>query len=545
MSENQWNRRQIIQSALALVPGAGLDWNSLPTAQGGPSGANQFDALVVGAGLGGLSCAAAFARQGFKPLILEKHDKPGGYATTFRRPGGFVFDVSLHSTTVGERGGIRNLIPGFPEIADVEFVPHRTLYRAIFPDYDIRVPPRDLPGYIKTLAGLFPAEESGIRALFDDMQGVADDIDRFSSAGGKVDMARFPAEYPHLLRASSSTWGAMLGARIKDARLKGIVSALWGYYGLPPSKLASFYYALPTIGYLTQGGYYPKGKSQKISDALAAFITARGGKLLLNTEVVKILTRDGTAYGVRTADGQEYTGRAVIANSNPYDLFHSLLDEDARSKTYQERMARWSVSLSCFQVFLGLKKDLVGALGIPDTEVFWSTGYDAEAGYQAALSGDLTNPSLGIALYDNLYPGYSPKGKNTINLLTLQGYDHWKPYEADYRQGRKETYRAEKERIANLLIQQAERALLPGLAKAIEVKEIGTPLTNVRYTANYRGAIYGWDQTLDNSGMRRAGFSTPIRDLYLAGAWTRPGGGYSAVLMSGLQCFAEITRNWA
>jgi phytoene dehydrogenase-like protein len=545
MSENQWNRRQIIQSALALVPGAGLDWNSLPTAHGGPSGANQFDALVIGAGLGGLSCAAAFARQGFKPLILEKHDKPGGYATTFRRPGGFVFDVSLHSTTVGERGGVRNLIPGFPEIADVEFVPHRTLYRAIFPDYDLRVPPRDLPGYIKTLAGLFPAEEAGIRALFEDMQGVADDINRFSSAGGKVDMARFPAEYPNLLRASSSTWGAMLGARVKDARLKGIISALWGYYGLPPSKLASFYYALPTIGYLTQGGYYPKGKSQKISDALAAFITARGGKLLLNTEVVKILTRDGTAYGVRTADGQEYTGRAVIANSNPHDLFHSMLDEDARSKAYQARMDRWSASLSCFQVFLGLKKDLVGALRIPDTEVFWSTGYDPEAGYQAALIGDLSNPSLGITLYDNLYPGYSPKGKNTINLITLQGYEHWKPYEADYRQGRKEAYRAEKERIANILIQQAEKVLLPGLAKAIEVKEIGTPLTNVRYTANYRGAIYGWDQTLDNSGMRRAGFATPIRDLYLAGAWTRPGGGYSAVLMSGLQCFAEVTRNWA
>jgi prolycopene isomerase len=358
-------------------------------------------------------------------------------------------------------------------------------------------------------------------------------------------MARFPAEYPNLLRASSSTWGAMLGARVKDARLKGIISALWGYYGLPPSKLASFYYALPTIGYLTQGGYYPKGKSQKISDALAAFITARGGKLLLNTEVVKILTRDGTAYGVRTADGQEYTGRAVIANSNPHDLFHSMLDEDARSKAYQARMDRWSASLSCFQVFLGLKKDLVGALRIPDTEVFWSTGYDPEAGYQAALIGDLSNPSLGITLYDNLYPGYSPKGKNTINLITLQGYEHWKPYEADYRQGRKEAYRAEKERIANILIQQAEKVLLPGLAKAIEVKEIGTPLTNVRYTANYRGAIYGWDQTLDNSGMRRAGFATPIRDLYLAGAWTRPGGGYSAVLMSGLQCFAEVTRNWA
>jgi prolycopene isomerase len=222
-----------------------------------------------------------------------------------------------------------------------------------------------------------------------------------------------------------------------------------------------------------------------------------------------------------------------------------MAEEDPRWKDYLARMDRMSVSLSCFQVFLGLKKDLVGALRIPDTEIMYGSGYDVEAGYQAALSGDMSNPGFGIMLYDNLYPGYSPKGKNTVNLITLQGFDHWKKYEADYRQGRKDAYRAEKERMAGILIQQAEKLLLPGLSKVIEVKEIGTPLTNLRYTGNRRGAIYGWDQTLDNSGIRRLGHATPIRNLYLAGAWTRPGGGYSAVLSSGLQCFAEATRNWA
>jgi len=163
----------------------------------------------------------------------------------------------------------------------------------------------------------------------------------------------------------------------------------------------------------------------------------------------------------------------------------------------------------------------------------------------SALSADMANPSLGVTLYDNLYPGYSPQGKNTVSLITLQGYGHWEKYEADYRQGRKAAYRAEKERIADILIRRAEERLLPGLSKAIEVKEIGTPLTNVRYTANYRGSIYGWDQTLDNSGMRRAAHSTPIANLFLSGAWTRPGGGYSAVLMSGIDCFKEATKNWS
>jgi prolycopene isomerase len=117
-------------------------------------------------------------------------------------------------------------------------------------------------------------------------------------------------------------------------------------------------------------------------------------------------------------------------------------------------------------------------------------------------------------------------------------------YEADYFQGNKKAYRAEKERMADILIRQVEKVLLPGLTEAIEIKEIATPLTNVRYTSNYRGAIYGWDQTVANSMPRRLGHKTPIANLYLSGAWTQPGGGYGACLPSGLQCFGEIMQEW-
>jgi prolycopene isomerase len=128
--------------------------------------------------------------------------------------------------------------------------------------------------------------------------------------------------------------------------------------------------------------------------------------------------------------------------------------------------------------------------------------------------------------------------------MVLQGYDHWKKFEADYFKGKKEAYRAEKEKMADRLIKNVEETLMPGLSAAIEVKEIGTPLTNVRYTGNYRGAIYGWDQTVSNSGSTRLSHTTPIRNLYLAGAWTRPGHGYGGVLWSGIECFGEIMRKW-
>src|SRR5512135_3703103 len=134
-------RRDFLRMLVGTFAAGAIDWDALPL--GHPrvrSGPDSYDVIVIGAGLGGLSCAAAFARQGFKALVIEQHDKPGGFATAFSRPGGFLFDVSLHSTTVGERNGVRNLINGFPEITEVEFLPHPSLFRAIYPDYDIRVP---------------------------------------------------------------------------------------------------------------------------------------------------------------------------------------------------------------------------------------------------------------------------------------------------------------------------------------------------------------------------------------------------------------------
>jgi phytoene dehydrogenase-like protein len=543
MSASAVHRRDVLKSILATLPVA-LDWASFPVARAAGKDPDVFDAVIIGSGLGGLSCAAAFARQGFRPLVIEQHDKPGGYATAFTRPGGFVFDVSLHSTSAGQRNGLYNLIPGFPEITDVEFVQLPYLYRAIFPSHDFRVPQKNLAAYLDLLTAQFPEETDGIKGLYDDMAGVARDVMKFSAARGNVNMSRFPADFPLLFRYATHTWGEVLEARIRDPRLQAIISAMWEYYGLPPSKLAAVYYAMPSIGYLTDGGYYPKGRSQAISNAAVRFIEARGGKVLLNTRVDRILTKDGAAVGVHAADGHQYAGRVVVSNANAYDTFHKFMDPEEVPPEYLTRMDQFTASLSTFLVFLGLKKDLVKETGLKDAEVFCKTGYDPESDYNGQLLADVSNTGFGLMVYDNVYQGYSPAGKNTLSLITLQGFDHWKRFEMDYWKGRKAAYRAEKERIASALIQAAERTVLPGLSKAIEVKEIGTPLTNVRYTGNYRGAIYGWDQTLNNSGIGRLPHKTPIRNLYLAGAWTSPGGGYAAVIPSGLECFGEIMKNW-
>jgi len=537
-------RRDFLKLLAGTFSAGVIDWDAFPVGHQPTNSAGTYDAIVIGAGLGGLSCAAAFARQGFKPLVIEQHDKPGGFATAFPRPGGFLFDVSLHSTTVGERNGIRNLIQGFPEITEIEFLPHPSLYRVLFPEHDIRVAQRNPDAFIATLTAFFPDEQDGIRGLFDDIAGLARDVGRLSEAHGKVDMSRFPLDFPHLFRHYTATWGTMVDSRIKNPRLKAIISSQWGYYGLPPSRLSSFYYALPFLGYLTEGGFYPRGRSQDISNALARIIRTRGGTVLLGTSVERILVKGGAASGVATADGKEFSARVIVSNANPFDTFQKMIDDRTALAEYESRWQQYSLSLSCFQVFLGLKEDLVTKLGIPDSEIFVETSYDPEAAYLGALKGDVESGGVGISLYDNIYRGYSPEGKNTINLLTLQGYGPWEEFETDYFAGRKGPYKKAKERMARILIERAEKALLPGLSGAIEVMEVGTPLTNVRYTRNPRGAVYGWDQTVNNSGSTRVGHSTPIKNLYLAGAWSRPGHGYGAVIPSGLECFAEIMKSW-
>jgi phytoene dehydrogenase-like protein len=540
---NDLSRRGLLESLAGVLPVAGARWDDLPDKPVKNTPDGTYDAIIVGAGLGGLSAAAAFARKGYRTLTLERHDKPGGYATAFRR-GGFTFDVSLHSTSVGERDGLRNLIGPLPEITDVEFVPHPNLFRVMFPGFDMRIPQRAPDAFARLLAERFPDEKAGIDGLFEDMRGLAGDVNRLQQLRGQPDMRNFAKDYPNLVRCSALTWGQMVDARLKDAKLKGAASWLWGYYGLPPSKLSAFYYAIPTIGYLTQGGYYPKGRSQAISDSVVRFIESHGGTVLTKTGVDRILVENGAAVGVRCSNGTEYRAKAIVSNASAELTFDKLLEPSDQIREYHARMAKFSRSLSSFQVFLGLRQDLVGKLGIKDSEIGIETGFDPEASYAATLKADLTGGGLGVMLYDNVYPGYSPKGKNTINIMALQGYEHWKPFEADYRAGRKAAYRAEKERLARVMIERVEAALLPGLAKAIEVKEIGTPLTNWRYTSNPEGAIYGWDQTVGNSGNRRVGHATTVKGLYLAGAWSQPGHGYGAVLASGPSCCAQIVRDW-
>ena len=150
-----------------------------------------------------------------------------------------------------------------------------------------------------------------------------------------------------------------------------------------------------------------------------------------------------------------------------------------------------------------------------------------------------------MTLYDNAYKGYSNPGTSTVVVMMLSGYEPWRRFEADYFAGRKDAYHKEKDRIAGALIEEAEKWVIPGLGSMIEVMEAATPLTNISYTGNPEGAIYGYEQSMDNAYMTRLEQRTPIKGLYLASAWTRPGGGYRPCLVSGADAFKSLVKDLA
>jgi phytoene dehydrogenase-like protein len=501
----------------------------------------KLPVVVIGGGLGGLSAAAHLAVNGFPVTLVEQHDRLGDYATVFERAGGkYTFDVSLHATG-GAKGGLRPVLEGAGILDKVATVQLPEACRIITPEHDLTWPQRNPEAIVEELVRFFPSQASGIRGFFDEMMGITDEAMKPFDADSWWDTLIFPLTHKKMWAIRNKTLADVLDQYTRDEKVRSLLSGFWPYYGLPPSKLSGFYYSIATASYLRFGSHYITNRSQDLSDALGQAITAANGRILLESEAVGIVLKDGAVSGVRLSDDSLIEARAVVSNANvPATL--GMLPANAVPQDYRDKVAGYRPSLSSFIVWLGLNQSLRGK--VRGYEIFVSGGYDPERTYRAHLACDPINSGFGVTIYDNAFEGYSRPGTSTVSIMMLSGFEPWRRFEADYFAGRKEEYRKEKNRIAKVLIDKAESLVIPDLGTMIEVLEAATPLTNMRYTRNPDGAIYGYEQSLENSYMNRLKPKTPVRGLYLASAWTDPGGGYEPCLFSGAKAYKTLVRDW-
>ena len=542
------DRRSFLRFLL-LVAASGLGGWSCSRPLRSRAAAGEHDVIVIGGGLGGLTCGAYLAKSGLKTLVLEQHSAPGGYATSFIRQSGardFTCEVSLHASAFSEPT-MRQMLVDLGVWDRLELAPHPHAWVSHFPDFSLTIPSRaGLAGFERQLAGLCPQEAAGLAKYFTLWRGVLAETTEVQNGLPLAKKAAFPLLYPTLWSIRDKTLGQLVDSHVRDPRLRAALTQSWGYYGLPPSRLSAFYYLLPTAQYLEHGGMYLKGTSQALSNALADAVrqagSQTGSEVRLDTLVEAVLVENGRAVGVRVAGGQELRARAVVCNASVPGLVHGLLPTKALKDGERARLDALEPSMGSFVVWLGLNRDITASF--PYADAFYYGGLDMEADYDRALANGFERASFVVMAYDRLVPGFSPPGCSTVSITALCGHGHWQPFEADYRAGRKQAYAAEKQRLAGLLIRLAEERALPGLSKMIVMREATTPLTNARYTLNPGGAIYGYNQTVGNSFMTRLPNETGVPGLYLASAWGNPGGGFAGAMLGGKGAFTSLTEAW-
>lgn len=496
----------------------------------------DYPVVVIGSGIGGLASAVYLSKAGFPVTLIEQHSIPGGYATAFRR-GDFNFDVSLHFFSAPEQQYRELGIEG-----KVERIPLNMSRRIIRGDVDITIPDLRSKEFIDLISRRSDGDKEGRLKYYEYCNALADEAMRFSKnmESGSFSFSSMPQQYPKMWEMREMSFSNLLDKFIKDPETKSSMGGICSIFGLPPSQTSGFMAAVVTGSMMKGQSYYFKSRSQDFSNALAAVIKDNNGTLIYQKTVTKILSVDDQVTGVQTEDGTTYQAKFVVSNASAPDTFGKFLPDNSTAKNHMQKLAKYKPSISSFIVWLGLQGEISGK--IPALGVTIESGYDTETDFKNYQACDADKCPVMIALYDNYYKGYSEPGTATLTIMILSGYEPWRRFEKDYFAGNKAEYNREKKRIANTLIKRVEEKVIPGLSSMIQVMEAATPLTNVRFTKNPEGAIYGYPSSVDNAYMNRVKNTTPIKGLYLSSGWGSHSGSYTGGIMNGREVYRLIMK---
>jgi len=493
-----------------------------------------YDVVVIGAGLGGLGTAALLAKAGKSVLLVERHDRPGGYAHGFKRRG-FHFDSGVHLVSGCGPEGYRHgsAIHRISRAVGIDpsglFLPIPDYARAVYPAFEVPLRSGE-EAFVDGLAEGFPKEKDRLlelmrlcRLLAEEAMLAEEILEQGKTA--RVSPVRL---LPNLFNYRRATLAEALDKFLADARLKSVCASLWPYLGLPPSQLSFLYWASMMAGYTYEGGYYCRGSFQAYANRLAEAVESLGGEVLLNSSVRRIAVEQGRACGIVLENGQAIRAGAVVSNVDARQTAELLVGRQHLPPGHWEGLEALSPSLSVFVSYVATDLPLAGQAHAHES--FFYESFDHEAAFALTQAGQpgwfsATLPSLSD-------PTLAPAGQHIMLLTTLCPFhigQSWRQAKASFQQG---------------MLEKAERHF-PGLNGHLLFVESGSPRTLERYTLNHHGAAYGHAPTPEQIGPNRPGVRGVLPGLYHTGHWTRPGGGVAGVSVSAVlaaQAVLEIPR---
>jgi all-trans-retinol 13,14-reductase len=482
----------------------------------------EFDVIVVGSGIGGLSAAALLAlHAGKRVLVLERHYTAGGYTHAFKRTG-YEWDVGVHY--IGGLSSRRSTFGGvFESITDgkIDWEPMGDPYDRFVIDgraYDFVA---GASRFRELLKQAFPGEAGAIDRYVDLVRSTAQASRLFfleKALPAPLAWLAGPLLRRSFMRQAGRTTAEVIDELTPNKQLLGVLTAQWGDYGLPPSHSSFGIHALVAQHYL-EGAAYPVGGASRIAAAIAPVIERAGGKILVNAEVKRILLEGGRAVGVEMSDGRVLRARTIISDAGAANTFGRLLPQETADRLgLMDKLRAVGPSLAHINLYVGLRhSDEELGLGRTNLWIYPTPDHDANVARfldnpEAPLPGAyISFPSAKDPTFAERYPG-----RATIQVIMLAKYDWFARWEEQPWRRRDEDYAAFKQRFTERLL-DVLYANVPQVRGKIDYTELSTPLST-RHFANYaRGELYGLAHSPERFRQRFLRPQSPISGLFLAG----------------------------
>lgn len=478
---------------------------------------DNWDAIVIGSGIGGLAAAALLASQANRRvLVLERHYTAGGYTHAFHRTG-YEWDVGVHYI-----GQVQNRASAVRRVFDhitagkLEWQPMPDVYdRVVIGDrsYDFV---SGLERFRERMKQYFPNEASAIGRYIAAVQSASKASALYfaeKAVPGPVAWLAGPLMRRPFLHWSNRTTAEVLRSITGNQELIAVLSAQWGDYGLPPEQSSFGVHALIASHYF-EGASYPVGGASRIAGTITPVIERAGGRVVVSAEVAGILVERGKACGVRMSDGRELRAGLVISDTGARNTFERLLPS---SDTTSEIRAI-PPSMAHLSLYVGLRHT-AAELGLDGTNLWVHPTPDHDANVERfSTDPEAPFPGLFISFPSAKDPDFERRhpGRATIEVVTAVPYNWFARWQDTRWKRRGEDYDAFKASLARRLQSELERHV-PAVAGRIDHAELSTPLSTRAFMNYEHGEAYGLSATPARFRLRCLGPRTKIRNLYLTG----------------------------
>ncbi len=493
----------------------------------------KFDAVVIGAGNGGLAAACRLAKAGKKTLLIEQHNLPGGVASSFRR-GRFEFETALHELcefgSAENPGGCRQtIVDEFGLDINWYMVPDN--FRVITTARDGSPIDATLPcgreNFINKMEEYVPGCRESVEKFFDLGTETLAAGKYMTASGGHPDSKLMQEKYPNFLRTAAYPVNRVLKALKMPDKAQDIMNTYWGYLGVDADHLSFMQYVNMVCLYVNHGAWIPEKTSNQLTTGLLERFRAMGGTAWFNCRAEEILfDEEEHVNGLRTTSGTVDT-RYIICNANPTMAYANLVPQSIVPDRERKLAAARRYSARMFVVYMGLNRS-AEELGLKDYSYFLPQSADSVKEYESLKRIETNKYNIALC-YNVVNPKASPEGTCIVSLTTTYMEDCWSEIDP-------KDYVKTKNKVASDMIDWFEEKTGIIIRPYIEEFEVATPWTFCRYASVPQGAAYGyelrdWDNMMPRMMMMREEY--PIKGLRFCGAASIRGDGFNSAIFSG------------